>query len=147
MADVVLKYVDPTTGVEQTAVISSGRLNVKLDSAAITTFSGSATGQTAATLATLTTQDAKDGFAFSVYTLTGTTPAIKVYPSFDGTNFETTPLALVNLKSGATIDGDTGITAVGNYAIAGRNRYKSLRIDYTASVAGNAAIRGVSWKE
>lgn len=48
---------------------------------------------------------------------TGTTPLLQMYPSLDGTNYAATPLAFLNLTSGAIISGATGLTAVGIYAI------------------------------
>jgi hypothetical protein len=112
-------------------------------------FSGTVTAQTSATVLTLTNMTPFDGVAFSVYALTGTTPALKVRPSFDGTNFETVALSLIDLASGTlgtAIAGGTGATAVGNYLITHSGKYRSLRFDYTASVAGDCSVRGGYWK-
>ena len=113
-------------------------------------FSGIVTAQTAATVLTLTNLSSFDGFSFSVYVMTGTTPALKIYPSYDGTNFEVTPLALVDLSATAlntAIAGSVGATVVGNYIIPNDSKYRSLRFDYTASVAGNCSVRGGIWKK
>lgn len=113
-------------------------------------FSGTCTTQTAATLTTLTSVTDYNAFQFAVSSISGTTPAVKVYPSFDGVNFETAALALVDLGAAAlntALAGSVGATAVGNYAVAGVNKYRSLRFDYTASVAGSCAIRGCFWKK
>lgn len=109
-------------------------------------FSGAVTAQTAATVLTLTNMTPFDGVSFAVYAMTGTTPALKIYPSFDGTNFETTALAITDLTSNAVIAGGTGATAVGVFSIANASKYRSLRFDYTASVAGNCSVRGGIWK-
>lgn len=114
--------------------------------AAVLEFSGAVTAQTAANVITLTNNDRFDMLSFAVYALTGTTPVVKMYGSFDGTNFETTPLALRDLATGNVIAGTTGVTAIGNYALAFANKFKAIHLDYTAAVAGNCSIRGLAWK-
>lgn len=91
----------------------------------------------------------EDALAFEVYAISGTTPAIKAYPSFDGTNYSATPLALTDLSSGTlgtAIAGSTGATAIGNYLIANLLKARKIKLTYTASVAGGASIRGGIWK-
>jgi hypothetical protein len=111
-------------------------------------FTGSATTQTSATLVTLGDVSMYNRTEFEVTSISGTTPAVKAYPSYDGVNYSATPLALIDLSSGTLgtgIAGSTGATAVGNYAIAGvagKHKIKSLQLKYTASVAGSVAIRG-----
>ena len=92
-----------------------------------------------------------DALAFDLYAIAGTTPSIKVYPSFDGTSFSATPLALIDLSSGALatgISGATGAVAIGNYMIAEPIKARLIKLTYTASVAGatGASIRGGIWK-
>ena len=112
---------------------------------------GSVTAQVAATLATLTGLTSFDALALDVFVLTGTTPAIKFYPSFDGISFSSSALAITDMVANANIAGGTGITTIAAgaqclYMIALPVKCRSLRIDYTASVAGNASIRGGMWK-
>jgi hypothetical protein len=108
-------------------------------------FTGTATTQTSATITTLAGVSMYNTFAFEVTSISGTTPAVKVYPSYDGTNYSATALALTDLSSGTlgtAIAGGTGATAVGNYQVAITQKVNSLRFDYTAAVAGSVAIRG-----
>lgn len=146
MADSV--QIDSVTGGQVAQKSTAQAAHVLAFAAPGIAFSGAATTQTAATLATLTGL-LGDEAAFEVASISGTTPAIKVYPSFNGTNYSATPLALTDLSSGTLgtgIAGATGATAVGNYKVAIPLQAQALRIDYTASVAGSTSIRGVTWK-
>ena len=109
-------------------------------------FSGAVTAQTAATVLTLTNMTPFDGVSFAVYGMTGTTPALKIYPSFDGVNFEAQALAITELTSNTVIAGGTGATANGIASITNASKYRSLRFDYTAAAAGNCSVRGGIWK-
>jgi len=60
---------------------------------------------------------------------TGTTPILQLYPTVDGTNYAATPLAFLNLATGAIIAGATGLNAIGIYAVL-------------SAVGGGLKIRG-----
>jgi len=111
-------------------------------------FSGSVTNETNITVVEITNATIYDAMVFSVVTLSGTTPAVKVYASFDDINYEmSAPLAVQNVSVGSTISGTAGVTAGGSLSLTlspiKARRYKLV---YTASVAGNCSIRGAMWK-
>lgn len=90
-----------------------------------------------------------DSVAFEIYAISGTTPAIKIVPSYDGTNYSATPLAITDLSSGAlttAIAGGTGAIAIGNYMVAIPAKARKIKMLFTASVVGGASMRGAIWK-
>lgn len=109
-------------------------------------FEGSCVKETACTLFTSADISAFDSLAFEVVQIGGTTPAIKVYPSFDGTNYSAMALALLDLGAVNLMSALVAATALGNYLVASPIKVKRLRIDYTAATPGRAQIRGSIWK-
>lgn len=112
-------------------------------------INGAVTAQTAADVFVSNDISIYDSVAFDVFVLTGTTPALKAFPSFDGVTFSTVGLAITDLSSATlttAIAGGTGVTAVGNYMIALPAKVRKIKLAYSASVAGNASLRGGIWK-
>lgn len=113
-------------------------------SALAVTMAASASGTTVITSGDLSTYNQT---VFEVVAIGGTTPAIKVYPSFDGTTFAATPIALVNLNDLTVIDGDIGVSAIGIYAIGtppgGALKVKKLKWVQTGGAADQTCqLRG-----
>lgn len=84
---------------------------------------------------------------FEVVAIGGTTPALKVYPSFDGTTFAATPIGLINLNDLTVIDGDTGVVAIGIFAVGtppgGALKVKKLKWVQTGGAADQTCqLRG-----
>ena len=112
-------------------------------------INGIVTAQTAADVFVSNDISIYDSVAFEVFVLTGTTPALKAFPSFDGVTFSTVGLAITDLSSATlttAIAGGTGVTAVGNYMISLPAKVRKIKLSYSASVAGNCSIRGGVWK-
>lgn len=61
------------------------------------------------------------GFSCLVFEIktapTGTTPALRLYPSYNDSDYAATAIAIVNLATGAIIAGTTGFNAVGIFAV------------------------------
>lgn len=90
-----------------------------------------------------------DGIVFEIYAISGTTPAVKVVPSYDGVAYSVSPIAMNNLSSPAlntAIDGTVGATVLGNYFISFPSRCKNIRMLFTASVLGGVSMRGGFFK-
>jgi len=113
-------------------------------SALAVTMAASASGTTVITSGDLTTYNQT---VFEVVAIGGTTPALKVYPSFDGTTFAATPIALINLNDLTVIDGDTGVSAIGIFAVGtppgGALKIKKLKWVQTGGAADQTCqLRG-----
>ena len=90
-----------------------------------------------------------DGIAFEIYAISGTTPAVKVVPSYDGALYSASPLAMNNLSAPAlstAVDGTVGATVIGNYFIALPARCKNIRMLFTATIVGGVSMRGGFFK-
>lgn len=90
-----------------------------------------------------------DSLAFEVFLLSGGTPSLRAFASFDGITFSTLGLAITDLASGAlgtAIVGGTGITALGNYIVAIPAKARRMKLAYTAGTIGDCSIRGGFWK-
>lgn len=82
---------------------------------------------------------AYNGFVLEVSAIGGTTPAIKLSISLDGTNYAATLPELVNLSDNTIIPGATGISAIGLYALnipaASKVKYRSIKLIQTGGAA------------
>src|SRR4030065_186956 len=92
-----------------------------------------------------------DAMAFEVTALTGTSPIIKAFPSFDGSLYSAIGLSFIDLRTNAAIDGTTGITGAliatsTNFMVAPPLKCRKIKLTYTVTGTGNCSIRGGVWK-
>lgn len=91
-------------------------------------------------LTTLIGLENYNGITIEVAAIGGTTPVINAFPSVDGAIYAATALGWVNLQTGATISGATGLTAIGIYALLMRPtgatvKFKNVRLTITGGAA------------